>query len=77
MSLALTLLDETLRLYVNGVLAGTATDCTPPILHSDDVTRLGGIVVAQSFSNAPGSVNLTVSDLRISRLARVPGQVPA
>ncbi len=70
-SVALTLAASTLRIYVNGVLRATVADCTPPRIWADSWNApYGGLW----FSTNP---DLTISDLRTSRLARVPGEVPA
>ncbi len=70
-SIATAVLAGTMRLYINGVLADTETGCTPPRAWDDNWNApYGGMTIS-------GNANLTVSDLRISRLARVPGEVPA
>lgn len=70
-SLALTLNAATMKLYIDGVLSITQADCTPPRFWADNWLSASGIAVAV------GATHLTVSDLRISRLARVPGETPA
>ncbi len=70
-SVAVTLLAGTMRLYVNGAQAATATDCTSPRSGWSDNWNApyGGMAISVNAA-------LTVSDFRISRLARVPGEVP-
>jgi hypothetical protein len=70
-SVALTLAASTLRIYVNGVLKTTTTGCTPPRLWNDNWNApYGGVHLAYD-------PHLTISDMRVSSLARVPGQRPA
>lgn len=73
-SLAFTLLAGTLRLYVEGVLVGTATGCTSPALWSSIEATEGLSVCGHGEA---GALNVTVSDLRISRRARVPSATVA
>ncbi len=70
-SIAFTLLAETMRLYVNGALAATTTDCIPPRFWDDYWANGSGLAVSVE------TPALTVSDVRVSTLARVPGQVPS
>ena len=69
-SVAMTVAAGVLRLYINGVQQASVTGCTPPAFWNDGWA--GGYGLAVSI-DAP---NLTVSDVRFSRLARTPGQVP-
>ncbi len=70
-SLALTFDGPTMKLYVNGELAGTDGACTPPRRFWSD-NWLSGTGLGVSV----GSVGTVVSDVRVSRLTRVPGEVP-
>jgi hypothetical protein len=66
-SVAFTLLAETLRLYLDGVLAGTLTGCPPPASWGSQ--EPGGM----GFPNTPGNApTFTISDLRLSERARIP-----
>lgn len=69
-ALALTLKSGTLRVYVNGAEAGHIADVRLLPLWSDD-TRGQGIQIGGAPGNASG---FWISDLRISRTARVPGK---
>lgn len=70
-SVAFTYEGDTLKLYVNGALVGSAANVLPPQVWSDqarsDGLSIGG---AQGY----GATDMAISDLRISRYARVPGQ---
>jgi len=69
-AVALTLKQGTLRIYIDGVEAGKIDDVRFLPIWSDD-TRTAGIRIG----GAPGaSSGFWISDLRISRTARVPGQ---
>jgi hypothetical protein len=69
-SIALTLAANTLRIYVDGVLKTTTTGCTSPRLWNDNWNApYGGLWIATD-------AHLSLSDMRISALARTPGQVP-
>ncbi len=70
-SIAITLSGGTMRLYVEGVLAGSVADCTSPLAWNDSWVNGAGLAVSLD------TTDVTVSDVRISRLARIPGQVPA
>ncbi len=70
-SVAVTVLNEVMKVYVNGVQGAQVTGCTSPRRWGGNWTSGAGIAVSAS---AP---SLSVSDLRLSRLARVPGQVPS
>lgn len=68
-AVALTLKSGTLRVYVNGAEVGQITDVRLLPVWSDD-TRAQGIQIGGAPGNASG---FWISDLRISRTARVPG----
>ncbi len=69
-SIALTYLEQVMKIYVDGVFAGQATGCTPPRFWGDNWNApYAGLVLS-------GHAALTISDARLSRLARVPGETP-
>ncbi len=70
-SVAFTLKLGVLRLYVNGVSVGNVTGCTSPLAWHDYWANASGLIMGVE------TPELTMSDVRISRLARVPGEVPA
>lgn len=70
-SIAVTLHDAILRLYVDGELQGSATDAVPAAVWSDGLTG-GGIEICGASGVA--ATGIAVSDLRISRRARVLGE---
>lgn len=69
-SVAVTLLEETLTLYVDEEPVADVGGCIPPRFWNDNWTQGTGLAFVL------GSEHLTVSDLRVSRLARVPGETP-
>jgi hypothetical protein len=70
-SVAFTYAAGTLRLYVDGQLAGEKTGVAPPSSWSDNA-RASGFSIAGD--RGKGATAMTISDLRVSRTARVPGQ---
>ena len=70
-NVALTYSRGQLLLYVNGVRAARDDGVPAPQVWSDG-NRSSGLTVAGA--NGKGATNLAVSDLRISRVARVPGR---
>lgn len=70
-SVAYTWAAGVLTLYVEGVSVGTVTGATPPRFWADNMSSTMGISVSA------GADHCTVSDLRISSVDRVPGQVPS
>lgn len=61
----------TLDLYVNGALAGSAANVAAPQVWSDPGDAMG---MSLGGALGQGATDFTLSDLRISRDARVPGQ---
>lgn len=72
-NIAFTFKDGTLRLYVNGEPAGSA-EVAAPRLWSDTAQSDGLSLLGNSDQLSAGGY--VVSDLRISRNARVPGETP-
>jgi hypothetical protein len=68
-NIALTYSRGRLVLYVNGARAASRSGVAAPQVWSD-TSRSSGLTVAGAFGK--GATQLTVSDLRISRIARVP-----
>jgi hypothetical protein len=69
-SVAFTWLSSVVTLYLDETEVGSVSGCTPPAFWNDSWLCGQGIAVSV------GATDLAVSDLRISALARVPGQVP-
>lgn len=69
-NLAVTLFEGTMRLYIDGVLEGTVTGCTAPRLWNDN--WLAGSGIAMSVETE----DITISDVRVSSLARTPREIP-
>jgi hypothetical protein len=72
-SVAATYAAGTLRLYVDGTLAGVRHGVPPPEVWSDSA-RSSGLSIGGA--RGKGSTQMAISDLRISRFARVPGRRP-
>lgn len=72
-NIALTFKNETFVLYINGVEEAREIGVIAPLLWADGARgtgfQLGG-------DQGHGATNFTVSDLRVSRVAREPGVVP-
>ena len=73
-SVALTFKNTTLVLYVNGVEVGRNTAVAAPQLWADAASSSG---ITIGGNTGRGATNFSVSDLRISRSARTPGEVPS
>jgi hypothetical protein len=71
-NVAITFAGGVLRLYLNGEEAGKASGLVPPRVWSDS-GRFDGLSLAGGFGR--GATEFALSDLRISRRARVPGTV--
>lgn len=72
-SVAFTYDAGTLILYVNGAAVASAQNVPAPQIWSDDARgSAAGLSIAGARGR--GATDMTISDLRISRFARVPGQ---
>jgi hypothetical protein len=70
-SVAFTYLRGTLDLYVGGALVGAASNVAPPAVWSDQARGDGFDLEG---ARGKGATSVAISDLRISRVARTPGQ---
>jgi hypothetical protein len=70
-NVAFTLKEQTLRLYLNGLLVGEKGGLRPPRVWSD-AARSDGLSLLGGLGR--GAVEFALSDLRISRYARTPGE---
>lgn len=68
---ALTYDAGTLVLYVNGAAVGSRSGVSPPQVWSDN-SRADGLTIGGAGGR--GATDLAVSDLRLSRIARIPGR---
>lgn len=70
-SVALSYQAPNLSLVVDEVVLGTLAGCLAPAFWGDNATPNNGIIIG-----APGVPQITVSDIRVSQLARTVGVVP-